>query len=123
MPLFYLPPTNIVYGNTFAMGGKECCESRGKPSGGKPAEKTEADTTPAAGDKAGGGTTRKQVWEAFKRQMMLSLLSLLCTFVLMWVLRKSGKLDFSALEPGSAGEASAHAMQGEVFEGGAFEEL
>ena len=36
------------------------------------------------------GTTKDEIWQACKRQLTLSVLSLVCTFVLMWLMRRSG---------------------------------
>ena len=52
-----------------------------------------------------GATVRAEIWQACKRQVLLSLLSLVCTLALMWVLRRSGRLDMDFSDFPAAEEA------------------
>jgi len=68
-----------------------------------PSSTTSANPTSKVGDEQDEperrGTTKEEIWQACKRQMLLSLVSLVCTFLLMWVLRRSGSFDFTPQGP------------------------
>ena len=68
------------------------------------AAKTEAEAGTSSQAKT-GATVCAEIWQACKRQVLLSLLSLVCTLALMWVLRRSGRLDIDFSDFPAAEEA------------------
>jgi len=58
-----------------------------------PRDEGGAEAVGEAGPRSKGPTMKEEMWKSCKRQMMLSLLSLLFTFVLMWMFKRSGRFD------------------------------